>query len=162
MAISIYMEIESKNDGAVQGGCDIRGREGWMECLEMSHHVHIPSDRTTGSLRGNRIHDPYRIVKMTDKATPVLYKHLCNGGELTKVTLHFYTINAQGRETEYFRVLLENARIVSMQPVMYNTRKPESAVMPHIDEIQFVYEQITWTETEDNVEHVDNYRSERS
>ncbi len=162
MAISVYMQMESTTDGTIAGGCDISGREGWMECVEISHHVYIPSDQTTGSIRGNRIHEPYRIVKMTDKATPYIYKHLCFGADLSKVTLHFYNINAQGREVEYFTVTLENAKIVSVKPVMYNTRRAEAAVLPHLEEVQFVYEQISWTETQDNIEHMDNYRAERA
>ena len=160
MAISIFMEIESEVDGVVEGGCDVKGREGWMECVAMSHRVYTPIDTTTGMITGNRVHEPYQVTKMTDNATPLLFKHVCMGTKLKTVKLHFFQITPQGKEEEYFTIVLENAQVISMDPVLYNTRSPEFEKLPHLEKVKFGYEQITWTENRDNVEHMDNYRSD--
>lgn len=162
MAISIFMEIESETDGVITGGCDVAGREGWMECVSMEHKVYSPIDTTTGALRGTRIHEPYVVTKMTDNATPLLFKQLCTGTRLKTVKLHFYDITPQGKEEEYFTILLENARVIAMEPVMFNTRMPEYEKMPHLEKVTFGYEQITWTENRDNIEHMDNYRTDNA
>ncbi len=162
MAISIFMEIESKNEGAIAGGCDISGREEWMECLEMTHHVYSPTDKTTGSITGNRVHEPMTVTKATDVATPVLYRHLCQGIDLANVKLHYYNITSEGREEEFFTIVLENAKLISMQPTLFNTRTPQYEKMPHLETLSFAYEQITWTELTQNKEHMDNYRNDAS
>jgi len=161
MAISIFMELESETDGVITGGCDVKGREGWMECVAMTHKVYSPVDKTTGMLVGARVHEPYKVTKMTDVATPLLYKHLCTGAKMTQVKLHFYQITPQGKELEYFTIVLENAQVISMAPVLYNTREEKYEKMPHLEEIHFGYERITWTENKDNIAHMDDYRQEK-
>lgn len=160
MAISIFMEIESITDGVIEGGCEVKGREGWMECLEMSHKVYTPIDKTTGALMGTRVHEPLQVSKMTDNATPLLYKHLCTGTKLKTVKLHFYQITPQGKEFEYYTIVLTNAQVIEMEPAMYNTRTAQYEKMPHLEVVKFGYEQITWTENKDNIDHTDNYRND--
>ena len=111
---------------------------------------------------GNRVHEPYEVVKMTDKATPLLFKHACLGTNLKQVKLHFFQITPQGKEEEYFTILLDNARVISVEPALWNSRKPEFEKMPHMEKIKFGYEQITWTENKDNIEYMDNYRSDNA
>jgi type VI secretion system secreted protein Hcp len=160
MAISIFMEIESTTDGVIEGGCDIKGREGWMECLEMSHSLHTPYDKTTGSITGTRVHEPLQITKMTDNATPLLYKHLCLGIKMASVKLHYYLITPAGKELEYFTIEMKNAQVIAMDPIMYNTRSAQWEKMPHLEVIRFGYEEISWTENRDNIQHMDNYRND--
>jgi len=159
MAISIFMEVESEVDGVIKGGCDVKGREGWMECLEMNHSVNQPIDKTTGAKTGIRVHDPIRVTKMTDVATPLLYKQICTGAVLTNVKFHYYEIKG-GKEKEYFTIELRNATLVSISPTMFNTRMPEWERMPHLETLEFGYEEIVWTENVDNHTHMDNFRND--
>ncbi len=160
MAISIFMEIESEVDGRIEGKCDVGGREGWMECMEMSHRVYSPVDKTTGVITGNRVHEPLTVTKATDMATPVLYRQLCHGTHITEVLLHYFDITSAGKEEEFFTISLKNAKLINMQANLFNTRSPEFENMPHLETLSFAYEEITWTDLRDNMEHMDNYRND--
>jgi type VI secretion system secreted protein Hcp len=162
MAISIFMEMES-SEGKVEGGCTIEKREGWMECLEMRHKLYQPIDKTTGNIMGTRVHEPFEVTKMTDKATPTLYKHVCQGITVTSIKFHFYAISPEkNAEEEYYTIELHNARVISVEPALYNSRLPEFEKLPHLEKVTFGYEEIVWKELKDNNEHMDNFRSGRA
>jgi type VI secretion system secreted protein Hcp len=88
------------------------------------------------------------IVKEFDYSSPYLYKAVATGQALEKAELKFYKINDAGQEVEYFNILLENVRIVSVSPAMAS---PEDTNNNHLETIELRYEKITWKHNDGNI-----------
>ncbi len=58
------------------------------------------------------------IVKEFDYSSPYLYKAVATGQNLKSAEIKWYKINDAGQEVEYFNMLLEGVRIVSVSPTM--------------------------------------------
>lgn len=78
----------------------------------------IPTDNATGKVTGTRMHSPLLIVKDFDCSSPYIYKAVATGQNLESVEIKWYRINDAGQEVEYFNMLLEKVRIVSISPAM--------------------------------------------
>ena len=142
------------------GSSEKEGREDTSDVFEIEHHVHQPTEPTTGEPTGKRVQSPLRIVKIIDKATPGFHKALCTGQNLAKVELMFYRIDPKTRsETEYYRMTLENARIVDIQPYMPMSFVPTNESYRHMEQVSFVYEEIEWNWLPDSVVELDKWRS---
>ncbi|WP_368569596.1 type VI secretion system tube protein Hcp, partial [Enterobacter roggenkampii] len=63
--------------------------------------------------------------------------------------------NDAGQEVEYFNMLLENVRIVSINPVMHNCKEPGLQMHNHNEGVQLRYERITWKYCDGNVQYSD-------
>jgi len=161
MAISIFMKIESETDGAVEGSHkNPVGDEGMMEVFELDGRVYIPKDDVTGQIMGSRRHADLVVNKVTDKATPTLYKHLCTGSRLTSVLLEFYEVSPAGVEELYFTCEMKKARITEIQPKLANSRHAHFESVPHHELVKFSYEEITWTHVATHIEYSDFYKAE--
>lgn len=131
--------------GEYPGSSEKEGREGTSDVFEIEHHLHQPTEPTTGQATGVRVHSPLRVVKIIDKATPGFHKALCTGQNLAKVELLFYRIDPKSRsEAEYYRMTLENARIVDIQPYMPMSFVPANESYRHMEQVSFVFEKIEW------------------
>ncbi len=132
---AIHISLEGQTQGVIEGSCTAAGKEGTSVVLEYEHDVHIPLD-TTGQPTGVRVHQPLRIVKLIDKATPLLYKALVTGERLTEVMLKWYRIGPNSEE-HYFTTRLEDAIIVAIIP----SGRP----LEHMEDVSFTYRKIIWT-----------------
>lgn len=152
MPLPAYMNIPD-----IPGSSKVQGRENHIEVLGFNHEVYMPTDRKDGSAAGTRVHKDLVLVKNYDKASPKLYQYLCNGKIISTATLHWYRIDEQGSEKEYFKHQLENARITSIRPYMPDVDNPANEQYKHMEEISFRYEKITWTFLDGNVEFSDSW-----
>jgi type VI secretion system secreted protein Hcp len=142
------------------GSCEKEGREGTSDVFEIEHHIHQPVDLTTGQATGVRVHNPLRVVKVIDKATPGLHKAMCTGENLAKVTLDFYRIDPEHREEKkYYTITLTNARVVDIRPYMPMSFVPTNESYKHMEQASFVYEQIEWQYIPDNMVEMDKWRA---
>lgn len=118
MAIPGNMWLYDDGGALIKGGCDVQQREYSIEFKGFHHNLSTPTDNLTGKPTGKRIHSPMMIVKEFDYSSPYLYKAVATGQALQKAELKFYKINDAGLEAEYFNILLEGVRIVSVSPAM--------------------------------------------
>ena len=88
------------------------------------------------------------IVKEFDYSSPYLYKAVATGQALQKAELKFYKINDAGLEAEYFNILLEGVRIVSVSPAMAS---PGDTNNNHLETVELRYEKITWKHNDGNI-----------
>jgi len=88
------------------------------------HALSIPTDSHshTGKLTGTRLHSPLEFEKEFDSSSPYLYKAVSSGQTLKSAEIKWYRINHAGQE-EYFNMLLENVKIVSVCPIMHNIKR---------------------------------------
>lgn len=154
MAIPGNMWLFDDGGALIKGGCDVQNREYSIEFKGLHHNLSTPTDNMTGKPTGKRIHSPLMIVKEFDYSSPYLYKAVATGQTLKKAELKFYKINNSGQEAEYFNILLENVRIVSVSPSM---AAPEDANNNHMEQIEFRYEKITWKHNDGNIIFSDSW-----
>ncbi|MGP0761722.1 Hcp family type VI secretion system effector, partial [Escherichia coli] len=95
----------------------------------------------TGKPTGTRQHSPMIIVKEFDYSSPYLYKAVATGQNLKSAEIKWYKISDAGQEVEYFNMLLEGVRIVSISPTMAS---PEDKNNNHLESVELRYEKITW------------------
>ena len=152
MPIPAYLEISD-----IEGSSKIEGREGWIEVLGFDHKVYMPTDRKDGSATGTRVHEDCVLLKNFDKASPVLYEYLCNGKLIPEASLHWYQIDENGQEVEYYTHKFENARVTAIRPHMPDVDNPANEQYKHLERVGMRYEKVTWTFVDGNVEYADSW-----
>ena len=149
MAIPAYLWLKDDGGADIKGSVDVNKREGSIEVIAFGHGLHIPTDNNTGKITGTRIHAPMIIEKEFDSSSPYLYKAVARGQTLKSAEIKWYRINDGGQEEEYFNMLLEGVKIVSVSPLMYNTKTVEKC--NHLERVELRYEKITWKYCDGNV-----------
>jgi len=159
MSMPSHLSLTGKNQGKIEGSCDIKGREGTILVYALDHHIEIPRDTHSGLPTGKRIHLPMTITKEIDKSSPKLYQALTSGEQLSEVLLDFYRISPTGTEEKYFTTKLENAIIVSIESFYPETFIPSNEPYKHMEKVSFTYEKIIWTWQPDGIEAEDSWKS---
>ncbi len=162
MPMPFYMTLEGVNQGNIEGSCDQTGREGTILCQAFEHNIAIPRDPQSGQPTGLRVHNPLTITKVYDKASPKLYKALCEGERMKSVNLKWYRIDPAGAEEHYFTVALEDAIVVGVHPNTPNCLDPQFASYGHMEDVSFTYRKIMWTWEPDGVAAEDDWRVRRT
>lgn len=153
----IYCKVTGESQGFIQGGGVARGFEGWLPVMSLGGGVSSPFDLLTGIPTGQRQHQPLTIIHALDRATPKLFFAAVNNENLTSVQCSFINTSMGRGGSQYFRISLENARIVDMAL----TPSSVNGVMASWT-IKLVYEKIILLDTLGNVSAEDYWRfSER-
>lgn len=154
-ADDIYCKIIGETQGEIVGSSVARLHEGWIPVRSLAGGVTSPYDQPTGLPTGKRQHQPLTITHALDRATPKLFLAAVTNENLTSVDCSFIS---QGRNArQYFRISLENARIVDME----FSGNSGSDTMSN-GTLKLVYERITLTDTINNVSVGDNWQSSES
>jgi type VI secretion system secreted protein Hcp len=158
MAMQLHMTIEGAKQGPIKGPSKIKGREDTFEVLAFNHEVTLPFESRTGAIAGKRVHHPMTTLKVVDDASPKLYKAISEGEHL-KVEIKWYRPHPDGgaAEQHYFTTKLANAKLISIGPHMSNVNDKAQAGNGHLEQLSFVYDEITWTFAVSGVEHIDKW-----
>lgn len=156
MAIPAYLWLKDDGGALIKGSVDIEKREYSIEVKGFHHNLMIPTDNATGKVTGTRIHSPMLIVKDFDSSSPYLYKAVATGQNLESAEIKWYRINDAGLEAEYFNMMLEGVRIVSISPVMATGDNPNEN---HMETVELRYEKITWKHNDGNIIYKDSWNS---
>ncbi|ATG03481.1 MULTISPECIES: Hcp family type VI secretion system effector [Lelliottia] len=157
MAIPAYLWLKDDGGAAIKGSVDIRDREGSIEVPGFAHGLFLPTDNTTGKITGTRVHSALTFEKEFDSASPYLYKAVATGQTLHSAEFKWYQINDAGQEAEYFNMLLENVKVVSVCPVMHDVKNPAMEKHNHLEAISLRYEKITWKYCDGNILFTDSW-----
>ena len=142
MAHTVHLWL-TINDNDIEGECRVPGRTGTIECSSFHYEVTRPWNDATGQLTGARQHKPVRILKRVDKSTPFLLKALCLGEPVKSATFMFYRVGRSGFEEQFaFMVVLEDAYISSVRHATIIAGQEDP---PMMEEVEFVFQRITWT-----------------
>ena len=123
------------------------------------HEVIIPRDPQSGQPTGQRVHQPFVLTKVFDKASPLLAAALTSGERLTKVEVKWYRTSMTGTQEHYYTHLLEDAVIVDIKSYMPNALDPAMAHFSHMEDIALTYRRIVWTHEVAGVEGADDWRT---
>ena len=147
--------------GSWTGEDDQAGREGSSLIQQFDHEIVIPHDSQSGLPSGRRQHQPVRIVKRIDTASPGLYQALCQGERFTEVLFHWYRIDTSGvgGQQHYFTIRLEDAVIVDMKAWFPITSDKEKADYAHFEDVQFTYRKIEWTWEDGGITTEDDWKA---
>ncbi len=157
MPMPLHLEIEGKNQGKIEGSCEMQGREGTILVQALTHTVHIPRSPQTGLPTGKRVHGPLVITKEVDKSTPKLYQALCTGEQMSSVVIKWYRIDPSGTEEHYFTTKLQDAIITEIKAWMPNALDEKKASFKHMEDVSFTYKKIIWTWEPDGIESEDDW-----
>lgn len=161
MAQPVHLRLEIDGN-SVDGESSIGSmeREGTIECSSFKYSVFTPFDG--GRMTGKRQHNPVEITKRIDKSTPLLFKALCQNDPVTMAEFRFFrpaTGRTSGGEQHFFTVLLENGYISRISQVSEDAMGGENAP-PMMEEVAFVFQDITWTYEIGGATHKDSWRGE--
>jgi len=150
------LTLVGKEQGPIEGSCDIEGREETILVQSFKHVVDLPSNES-GLPSGKRIHRPLMITKEVDKSTPKLYQALCTGEPMSEATLRWYRMDGAGEELQFFTVMLQNALIVKIESWVPDVLDKQNAQYGNMENLWFTYEVIRWTWEEDGIEYEEHW-----
>lgn len=161
MAHNLYLELTV--NGVLVGGGALTpptGRENDIECLSFQHSVAATLAAGSTQSTGRRKHKPVVIRKLIDASSPKLTQALVKNEAVTAV-FRFFRPDAQSGSTEhYFTVEIREARIASVNQMVFDTFRPDTQTLPEIEEVSFVFNTIKWTDEISGVESEDKVRSD--
>jgi type VI secretion system secreted protein Hcp len=152
MGMVAYMSLFDSNNNQITGGSQVPDRYGSMEIKKINYTLSRGFDNQTGKQHNTRRHQPFSILKPIDCSTPSLFQCCASGKLLSHAKIDLYKPNDEGRETNYFSYILENARIISVTP-MIDASSSES----DMEAISFSFEKITLAYHEGNLIAVDSW-----
>lgn len=155
--LNAYMLATGEQQGQIKGSVTQAGKVDQMQVLQSSHEIVSPRDPASGIPTGKRQHKPFTITKPIDKATPLLLKALVTNETLTQVVINYWRPGPGGTEQLAFSVTLTGARIVNHVIKQLPTYDPANVPVPELEEVQFVYDKITWTWTSPNLTTTDSW-----
>jgi type VI secretion system secreted protein Hcp len=150
LADTIIAQCEGENQGVIEGDATMAGREGWMNVFGFGHGVVMPFDPASGQASGRRQHQPLRLYKGIDQATPRLYRALVTGEHLKQCYVQFFRNNKiNGKLENYFTITIQNAFLSDI------TAASGSEGAGSREVASFVYQKITWTYVDGDIETED-------
>lgn len=154
MAIPAYLWLKDDGGALIKGGVDVQDRDYTIEVKGFHHNLTIPTDNATGKVTGTRVHSPMLLIKEFDCSSPYLYKAVATGQRLASAEIKWYRINDAGMEAEYFNMLLEGVKVVSISPAMAPGDNPNEN---HMETVELRYERITWKHNDGNIIFTDSW-----
>lgn len=121
-----------KLDG-IDGEATSPAHDGWIHVLSVQTGI-----ARTGTRTGPHL-SPLRVRKPVDRATPWLYRACATGSIIPRASLEL--VREEGKRLRYYRVVLENVIVSSIQTGGSATGHPE-------EDVDLNYSKVTWTYTE--------------
>ena len=163
MAQTVHLKLEIDGN-EIEGESTIASmeREGTIECSSFKYALISPRDEETGRLTGRRQHQPVEITKRIDKSTPLLLKALCQNEPVTQAEFRFFrpSPGGEGSEEHFFTVVLENGYIIGVNQLSEDAIMGGESAPPMMEEIAFVFQEITWTYENGGATHKDSWKGE--
>jgi type VI secretion system secreted protein Hcp len=141
MAVPVHLFLTDDGGATIRGASDVEGREGSIELRSLHHSLTLPTDHMTGKVTSTRQHSPFQVTKEIDSASPYIFKAAATGQTLKSAEFRFYHINDAGQEVEYYTITLENVKVISVSPMMHDTRGVPGT--GHLEDVALNYEKIT-------------------
>lgn len=157
MAIPVYLWLKDDGGSDIKGSVDVRDREGSIEVNGFVHNLRLPTDAFTGKITSTRQHTPVVFQKDIDSSSPYLMKAVATGQTLKSAQFKWYKINDAGQEAEYYNMLAENVRVVSVTRLMHDTKDPAKEKHNHMEMVELRYDKITWKYCDGNVQFTDSW-----
>lgn len=140
-AMNSYMQL-TLNGTAVSGDVSLF-QIGGVDVSSDHIECHAVNFEFFGGGTGRLQATPLKIVKRIDKSSPVLAKGISRN-ENARATLRYFRQNEiTGDTEEYFRVIIDNARISSIRHWTPSNLDPSGSQFPFMEEVSFTYQRVT-------------------
>lgn len=159
-----YMWLKNDSGDEIKGGVKMQDdeRDGSVEVLAFEHEVRTPTDPDTGKVTGTRKHEAFKLVKAFDCSSVYLYKAVCEGQTFKEVVVKWYEIADEGTdEVNYFTHTLQDVKVCSVKPIVYNVKDPAKERYVHMEEVSLRYKKIIWDFPDGNHSHSDSWTEGR-
>lgn len=132
-----------------------------IECVQWEFGVTTNREKGTGTATGRRTHQPIRIVKRIDKATPLIAKALVEN-EKIDAEFRFFRPDPTGDGTteQFYTVVISGGRVNHIKQFVPDALNPTSTHSPPCEELSFTYDEISWTFEDGGVSHTDSWSGE--
>jgi type VI secretion system Hcp family effector len=153
MADRVYMTVKVENTDITKGASaedsiGTRYQEGDLEnkceILSFEHEIKRAFDQRAGTSEGETRHGCAKVIKHVDKVTSLIRDALFQNKKCDEVVFEWYRTEKGSKLEPYYKITLENAWIVRANILMPNVHKPENANVPHNEEVEFTYSNITY------------------
>jgi len=162
MAQTVHLQLQiDGNDIEGESTIASMDRENTIECSSFFYGIKTPR-RSDGKLTGRRQHKPVKISKRIDKTTPLLLKALCKNEPVNEAEFMFFRPNpgGSGAEEKFYTVSLRNGYISGVKQLSEDPiTGGEDA--PMMEEVEFVFREITWTYEPTGGTHHDTLKGKR-
>ncbi len=146
MSLNAYLRISGSVQGEIKGSVMQKGKEGSIFVIAATHDLISPVDVANGSTVGKLRHEPYKIIKETDRSTPFLYKALVNNEVFSEFKLDFFRQTGNVVMVQnVFSIKLINARLTGIHFEMPHAKKADSLSLNEFEELSLIYDSIEWT-----------------
>jgi type VI secretion system secreted protein Hcp len=160
MAQTVHLFLKANGEDIQGESTQIsEGRENSIECTHFETETDTSREVQSGLSTGRRQHKPLVIRKAIDKATPLLAKALCKSAKI-EGEFKFYRPNPSGDGTtqHFYTVKITNGRVATQKMFSEWTRPGDPHASPPQEEVQFVFQTITWRYEPGGVEHEDSWK----
>ena len=139
-ALNAYFKADD-----ILGDSVMQGYEDYTEVHGYNHEVTAPVDVQTGQATGRRQHRPFKILKRISINSPQFENVLVKNQVIPSAEFKLLRANPNtGRNEAYYIYRFTNVRIVSVRDWAPNNQDLSVAAYPHLQEISFVYQAISW------------------
>ena len=151
---TVFMEVSGASQGDITqdaGGGDsvsslfdeAHPNESYIFASEFTSDV--PIDPNTGATTGSARPCAYKIKKVTDKASPLLFQAMVTEENL-EVTFRYWRTSLAGTQEQYYTIRITGAKIISFRTLTQEEPLEVSGIMiDHFEEIAFIYSDIEIT-----------------
>jgi type VI secretion system secreted protein Hcp len=94
-----------------------------------------------------------------NKSLPLLLAALTSIERLTEITLRWYRTSAAETPEHCFTTKLKDAVIVDIKDYMHNCQDPSNSHFTHLEDMEFNYPKITWTQEVSGTSGSDDWRT---
>lgn len=149
----LFISIQGSRQGLITEGAYTKesvgnsyqaGHEKESVIKGYTHNITIPRDPLSGQPSGQRVHSPFVVTKLLDKASPLLMNALVTGETLPRIEIKKYRTNYEGKLEHYYTTILEDAVIVDINsdaPHVIGEKERDVAPLEHVS---FSYRKISW------------------
>ncbi|WP_117190057.1 Hcp family type VI secretion system effector [Rhizobium terrae] len=153
MASIAYITIKGTTQGEISkdastadsiGNIWQEGHEGESLVFAFESNAIVPRDPNSGTAIGTRRHEPARLVKPLDKASPMLWQALATGENL-EIELKFWRTSTKGTQEHYYTIKWEDAVLVGGKVILPDTADTANDSRGHCEDWSFTYRKCDWT-----------------
>lgn len=133
------------------------GRADTIEVLSFEQTIKTAYERASLRATGRRIYVPLRFTKRIDRSSPLLRQALLQNQEVAG-SFRWFRNNASGDGTteHFFTLAFTGGRITQATLRLPDTLDPASTNLPPLEDIELVFNGVTWTYEPGGVETNDS------
>lgn len=132
-ALDAYMSVTGSQQGVIEGGSTVAGREGQFQVYEVHHLMTAGSEGVD--------HQPLIVNLDLGKGTPRLLQAM-QTDEPLDIVIDFFRPSPTGQEEQYYTLELQNARLVLAEQIQLDNKWPENMPITVWMRLRFEFEAI--------------------